>query len=111
MNASLPISAPRYTLVEIAEALGKARSGLFSRAAKEGWPFVEVAVKGGKKRFYPLATLPKEIRETVQLWAVKRAMATLPAEVVAALPAAPAPKITLPAVRNAISVDGADARQ
>lgn len=111
MNATLPMSAPRYTLVEIAEALGKSRSAVTERARKDAWAFVEEGVIGGKKRFYPLATLPKEIRETVQLWAVKRAMATLPAEVVAALPAAPAPKITLPAVRKPIAVDVADARQ
>lgn len=54
-----------HTIVEIAAALGVSRSSAFDRAAKEAWPFEEQAVRGGKKRFYIYATLPKGIREAL----------------------------------------------
>lgn len=112
MNAPLPISAPRYTLAEIAEALDVHRTSVSRRATKEGWLSEEVSVLGGKQRLYPLASLPKDLRETLQRWAVKRAMATLPGETTAALPVAPArPVAKLPALRKTVAADAADARQ
>lgn len=67
MSAGLPAPVRLCSLAEIVEVTGKARSGLFSRAAKEEWPFKEVVAKGGKKRHYPLATLPKDIRDAVSI--------------------------------------------
>lgn len=107
MKAPLPKSEPRYTLADIGEATGAHRTSIMRRANKEQWP----AVKAGRGLAYPLASLPKDIREAVQLWAVKRAMATLPAESAAPLPAVAAPTPKLPAVRKVVPVDAANAQQ
>lgn len=85
MNAPLPVAERRYALAEIVDALGKARSGVFSRSNRESWPYEEVAVRGGKKRLYPLATLPKDVRDAL---AVKAASAAA-ALIVTPEPAAP----------------------
>lgn len=103
-------SAASVTLDEIVEALVKAKSGVARRAAKESWPFNEVAVIGGRKRHYPLATLPKPVREACQHLLVKRSMAlcTTPPES-APLPVKHQPKPL--AIRAPISQETADAQQ
>ena len=53
------------TIVEIAKALDLPRATTTRRAAKEGWPFEEQTCRGGRKRFYPLATLPDAVRLAV----------------------------------------------
>lgn len=53
------------TIVEIARALDLPRVTATRRAAKEGWPFEEQPCRGGRKRFYPLATLPDAVRLAV----------------------------------------------
>lgn len=111
MSTSLP-TAHKHALTEIAEVLGVHRTSISRRAKKEGWPSEEVSVLGGKQCLYPLTTLPKDVREACQLWAVKRAMATLPADAVAVIqnqPKASIPK--LPAVRKVVSVEAATTRQ
>lgn len=45
----------------IAAALGVKRSAFQERAASGRWPYREVPVRGGRKRVYPIATLPAEI--------------------------------------------------
>lgn len=85
---------PRYTLAEIVEATGRTRSGLFARANRESWPFEEVAVRGGKKRYYPLASLPKDIRPALQQKAIA-AMLPVIAEEIAAPIVLQAPEHTL----------------
>lgn len=57
------MSAP--DLVEIAAVLGINKRSAERMASREGWKFEENAVRGGKKRYYPLATLPAEIRRKV----------------------------------------------
>lgn len=58
MNENVDIKA-------IAAALGKSRQACDKRALKEAWPCDEVPFAGGKKRLYPLATLPKDVREAI----------------------------------------------
>ena len=60
MNAPLPAVAVTATLVEIAQALGVTKQAVAQRATREAWPFDEVAIRGGRRRLYPLATLPAE---------------------------------------------------
>ena len=73
-----PIAAPtQFTMNEIATIIGKARAGLFSRAEKEAWGFLEVSGRGGKKRYYPLASLPKDIRESLQAHQMQAALAPI----------------------------------
>lgn len=49
----------------IADALSIGKRGCEIRAARECWPFEEQSVRGGKKRLYSLATLPKAVREAI----------------------------------------------
>ena len=70
------MSAPRYTTVSISDALGISRRSVERRAAKESWAFEECPVRGGKQRYYPLATLPKDIQDALQRNAIA---AVLPA--------------------------------
>lgn len=73
-----PIAAPtQFTMNDIATITGKARAGLFSRAEKELWAFEEVSGRGGKKRYYPLASLPKDIRESLQAHQMQAALAPI----------------------------------
>lgn len=53
------------TIREIAQALGVSKSQAERRAAKAEWPFDEVAVKGGRRRLYPLPTLPEDVRDAL----------------------------------------------
>lgn len=78
MNAPLPKSAQRHTLAEIAAAAGKHKTSMLRRAEKETWPFEDVPHPGGKKRFYPLATLPKDVADALTLEHLNRTMAALP---------------------------------
>lgn len=82
MNAALPTSEACYTLGEIAEAIGAHKTSALRRADKETWPFEEVAGRGGKKRYYPLANLPKDIRDAIQQHQMQQVLApaTVPAE-------------------------------
>lgn len=99
----------RYTLPEIAEAIGVHRTSIARRSDKEAWSFEEAAVRGGKKRFYPVASLPKDIREALARKALK-----LPAHAAAShentLPA-PVKTPRLPVIRAPISAEQADAEQ
>lgn len=71
------MSAPRCTLDDVATALGISKQAVARRADKDSWSFEEVAVRGGKKRYYPLANLPKEIRHTLQQQAIQAALPAL----------------------------------
>ena len=63
MNA-LPLPSPvqRYASDEIAGVLNVTKRTIEIRAARESWPYEALAVRGGKKRFYPVSSLPAEIR-------------------------------------------------
>lgn len=77
MNAPLPTTAPRYKMVEIAGALGVSKQAAQNRANKEGWP----AEKSGRGMAYPLATLPKPIRDALQKKAMTAALPVVAQEV------------------------------
>jgi DNA-binding Lrp family transcriptional regulator len=72
MNAPLPKNASRYTLAEIAEALGVHRTSVLRRAKKESWP----AEKAGRGMAYSLSTLPRAVARKVSAYkAIQAAMA------------------------------------
>lgn len=85
VNAPAPRDVQRYTLVEIAEAVAVSKQAAMKRAAKEEWPFEEAFGRGGKKRLFPAANLPADVRNALLM----RAAARVPVEAraVAALPA------------------------
>ena len=47
---------------EIATALDIARFSATRRAAREGWPYREQRCRGGRRRLYPAASLPADVR-------------------------------------------------
>ncbi len=51
------------TAKEIAQALGISERAAQIRASKESWPFEEVACRGGKRRLYPVRSLPEDVRQ------------------------------------------------
>lgn len=75
------MSAPRYTLADIVEATGNARSGIFARANRESWLFEEATARGGKKRLFPFAALPKDIKEALQKKAIAAALPVIAEEI------------------------------
>lgn len=80
----------RLTIADLAATLGVSKRGAELRATRESWPFHEEAVRGGKRRHYPLENLPTEIRAAV---IGKRTEALIvsssPATTAGVLPAAP----------------------
>lgn len=58
--------APEADFAEIAAALTMSLQAVKKRAIKQSWPYREQPGRGGKKRLFPLATLPAPIREAVQ---------------------------------------------
>ena len=94
MNAPLPSVAMRYSLADIAEALGVSKQATAKRAENDTWPFDEVAGRGGMKRFYPLATLPKPVREALQAKAIASVLPVIAAEIAAPI-VLQAPELTL----------------
>ncbi|MHC1792048.1 transposase [Solidesulfovibrio sp.] len=65
----------RITAKQIAQALGVSERAAQSRAGKESWPFEEVACRGGKRRVYPLVSLPSDVREALGRVAASEAAA------------------------------------
>ena len=109
MNALIPAAVEGVTLADIAEALGVTKRSVERRAINEAWPFVEVAVIGGKKRFYPLERLPKAVCEDCQRLLVKRSIGACTLPATANLPAVAQPKPV--ALRAPITRESADAEQ
>jgi putative transposase len=65
MNAPLPAVSVTATMVDIAQALGVTKQAVAQRANREAWPFEEITLRGGKRRLYPLATLPADVSRAV----------------------------------------------
>lgn len=78
MNAPLPQAVQGVALDEIAKALGVHRTSAFRRADKESWAYQEVTGRGGAKRLYPLASLPKPVQDAIRLHQLNAHSATLP---------------------------------
>jgi len=62
------------TLVEIAAALGISRQACDKRAAKGSWSYLGVPYRGGKRRLYTVATLPKPVRDAIVAHRLKQAV-------------------------------------
>ena len=59
------MTAREATMREIATALGVTKRGANIRALREGWPYREQRVRGGRRRLYPVASLPADVREAL----------------------------------------------
>lgn len=59
----------------IGDALRVSKRAAEMRAKKEGWPYTEVTVVGGRRRLYSLATLPGEVRAAVLMARSRQAVA------------------------------------
>lgn len=97
MNAPHPLAlpaAPEADFAEIAAALGVSLQAAKKRATKGNWPYREQAQRGGKKRLFPLATLPEPVRTVITK---RRIAATLGA----ASAVSPVPNKGFPAVTPA----------
>ncbi len=81
------------TAKEIAEVLRVSRQACQDRASKESWPFEEVSCRGGKRRLYPVRSLPEDVRQAIAaaMLAGGPAPDTSPAVAAATLPASQAP--------------------
>jgi putative transposase len=66
MNAPLPSVAVSASMAEIAKATGITKQAVSSKAAKDSWPFEEIAVRGGQLRLFPLDTLPADVASAVK---------------------------------------------
>ncbi|WP_374342650.1 Mu transposase C-terminal domain-containing protein [Azonexus sp.] len=77
------MSAPRYTTAEIAEVIGVTKRTAERRAEKEVWFFEEVAGRGGKARYYPIATLPRDIQAALQKKAIAAVLPVIAQEIAA----------------------------
>lgn len=53
------------TLAEIADAIGRDRSVIKKRAQKAAWPY-EIEPGSARRRWYPIATLPKDIQAALK---------------------------------------------
>ena len=84
------MSERAFSINEIAEAIGIHPSNAKRRAKREGWPFEEATGRGGKRRLYRPADLPREVamRLTIEANAPTPANETLPATQEINLPAA-----------------------
>ncbi len=96
MNGPMPASvatAPEADFAEIAAALRISKQATQKRSLKGAWTYIEQPHPGGKKRLFPLASLPKTISDAVtaarlQQSIVSGAGSSLPAPSPAAKPAA-----------------------
>lgn len=55
----------QVTAKEIATALGVSKRAIEVRANRNRWPYEEQPARGGRRRLYPLAQLPEEIRAAI----------------------------------------------
>lgn len=55
----------RVTAKQIAQALGISERAARDKATKESWSFEEMSCRGGKRRVYPLETLPTDVRQAL----------------------------------------------
>lgn len=89
MNGPAPQAMTHADIKTIMAALELSKSSACDRANKEAWQFIEQPGRGGKKRLYPLATLPGSVRDVVR---ARACVALAPAAKVVA-PVVDAPKL------------------
>ena len=77
------------TVKAIATTLGITERAVQVRASKESWPFEEQTGRGGKRRLYPVRSLPEDVRQAIAaaMLACGTAPDNPPAVVAAGLPA------------------------
>lgn len=92
------VMSNHVSLAEVAIAVGLEKSAASRRAAKEAWPFTEESVRGGKKRLYPVTTLPAPIRAAIAAKRTETMITSSPVTAIAgALPVAqPAAGLLIP---------------
>lgn len=56
------------SILDISRGLAISKRAAEIRAQRELWPYLDQIVRGGRKRFYPLATLPEEVQRAVALY-------------------------------------------
>lgn len=83
----------RVDIKTVSVALGISKQATLKREKRESWPFEEESVRGGKKRIYSLASLPKAVREAILHHTIKNhqsagVLAISPAALSAAPPSA-----------------------
>lgn len=96
------------TLQQIAEALNITKRSAERRSIKESWLYVEQPGRGGRKRLYAIAALPKDVRGALSKAALFAVEQSLPA-VAAIRPVSNV--VPIKAARLAVARDAADARQ
>lgn len=92
----------RVDIKVISTVLGISKQAALKQEKRDSWPFEEQPVRGGKKRLYPLNSLPKAVREAILRHHLKSSStagvtAVSPADSSAATPAAPFYSVALPA--------------
>lgn len=61
----------QQTIRQIASALGISAQAARKRAAKEGWTFTEETTRGGSRRLYITARLPRDVLHAVELQSIR----------------------------------------
>lgn len=83
MNTALPSTVMRYTLADIASAIGTQKPAVAKRAAKERWICEEVAVRGGRQKLFALTDLPKEVQKALTVKAINAILPKISTEIAA----------------------------
>jgi putative transposase len=85
------MTAPAFTISQIAEALSISKRSAERRSERQNWPYTEETVRGGKRRLYAPADLPRDVcnaltaqilqRNPVPALAAPQVASTLPAQI------------------------------
>lgn len=75
------------TLARVAEALGVSKQGAAQRADRESWPYTEEAVRGGRRRLFDPAALPKDVQKAMGAHVVRSLSPTVVSSAGSSLPA------------------------
>lgn len=58
----------KFDFIQIANALQLTKRAVEMRANRENWPFTEESVRGGKRKLFAQADLPREIARRIEIW-------------------------------------------
>jgi len=68
--------ARAYGAKELAAALGITDRAVRKRADEELWPYREEGSKGGRKKLYLYAALPRDVQKAIEVWEMKELVAS-----------------------------------
>ena len=102
---------PMMTLAEIAGSIGISKQRVAVRADRESWPYIEKPVRGGRRRLYRLADLPRDVQKAVQSHRAKALISSPAASVTSAAGSPTAGATALPAPAAAFCHDLTDAQR